>query len=81
MENENQENQLVVVNQDDYNSQLQNFEGGLVSFLAYHNLPSHEIFTPIPERVNVFKNLDTVIPLIDDKEKDNLYIYLNLLLV
>lgn len=69
MENENQENQLVVVNQDDYNSQLQNFEGGLVSFLAYHNLPSHEIFTPIPERVNVFKNLDTVIPLIDDKEK------------
>lgn len=53
----------------DYNAQLTNFEGGLVSFLKQHDLPSESIFVDIPERLNVFRNIDGVIDRIEDKDK------------
>lgn len=52
-----------------YDVQLRNFEGGLINFLDQHNLPSENIFVGVPERINVFKNLDGVISQIDPKEK------------
>jgi hypothetical protein len=53
-----------------YDVQLQDFEGGLVNFLEWHNLPSEKIFAEVPERLNVFKNLESVICKIEPKEKE-----------
>lgn len=60
---------VEIVKATDYNVQLRDFEGGLISFLEQHNLPSEGIFVVIPERLTVFKNLENVIAQIDNKEK------------
>lgn len=60
---------LTVVEPAKYDIQLREFEGGLVSFLDYQRLPSEGIFVGIPERMNVFKNLEGVISQIDPKVK------------
>jgi len=60
---------LEVVPKESYDVQLRDFEGGLVSFLEQHNLPSTGIFVGVPERLNVFKNLEGVIVQIDQREK------------
>ena len=52
-----------------YDVQLREFEGGLVGFLEQHNLPSEKIFVTVPERINVFKNLEGVIAQVDPREK------------
>lgn len=65
MENTN----LTAPQRQSYDVQLREFEGGLVNFLADHNLPSEGIFVSVGERLNVFKNLEGVIQLIDEKEK------------
>jgi hypothetical protein len=62
-------NRLQVVKSSSYDVQLKDFEGGLVVFLAQHNLPSEGIFVGVMERLNVFKNLEGVISQIDNKEK------------
>lgn len=67
MENEN--NKVEIIKQADYDVQLREFEVGLVGFLEQHNLPSEGIFVDVPERINVFKNLEGVIAQIDEKEK------------
>lgn len=41
--------------------QLKEFETGLKQVLNLHSLPTDKVFVDIPERVNVFKNLDTVL--------------------
>ena len=48
-----------------YDVQLRDFEGGLVSFLENNGLPSEDIFVAVQERVIVFKNLEGVIFQID----------------
>jgi hypothetical protein len=67
MEDENNKMQIVKVTS--YDVQLHNFEGGLVTFLEQHNLPSEGIFVGVPERINVFKNLEGVIDQIAPQEK------------
>ena len=62
-------NKVEIIKQTNYDVQLRDFEGGLVSFLEQHNLPSEGIFVGVPERLNVFKNLEGVIVQIDNKEK------------
>lgn len=49
--------------------QLNEFETGLKQVLNLHNLPTKGVFVDIPERVNVFKNLDTVLNQISQDEK------------
>ena len=63
-------NKPEIVKVTSYDVQLRDFEGGLISFLALHNLPSDGIFVGVPERINVFKNLEGVIAQIDHKEKN-----------
>lgn len=53
-----------------YDVQLRDFENGLQNFLAVHNLPAEGIFVGIPERANVFKNLDSVLDQVDVLEKE-----------
>lgn len=45
--------------------------------LNLHNLPTEGVFVDIPERVNVFKNLDTVLNQIKQDEKNNHFIFPN----
>lgn len=59
-----------IIKATNYDLQLRDFEGGLINFLVQHNLPSEGIFVGVPERINVFKNLDGVIAQIDSKEKN-----------
>ena len=62
-------NEIEIIKPTNYDVQLRDFEGGLVNFLEQHNLPSEGIFVGVPERLNVFKNLEGVIVQIDRKEK------------
>lgn len=64
-----EENKLEIIKPTNYDIQLRDFEGGLVNFLEQHNLPSEGIFVGVPERLNVFKNLEGVIVQIDTREK------------
>jgi hypothetical protein len=55
--------------------QLNEFEAGLMQVLNLHSLPTEGVFVDIPERVNVFKNLDTVLNQIkQDEKKQSLYL-------
>lgn len=54
-----------------YDVQLQEFEGNLLRFLESQELPSEGIFVHIPERINVFKNIEGVIAQIRKEEKEN----------
>lgn len=64
-----EENKLEIIRPTNYDVQLRDFEGGLVSFLEQHDLPSDGIFVGVPERLNVFKNLEGVIVQIDSRDK------------
>jgi len=50
--------------------QLNEFENGLKQVLNLHSLPTDGVFVEIPQRVNVFKNLDTVLNQITAEEKE-----------
>lgn len=50
--------------------QLNEFENGLKEVLSLHSLPTEGVFVNIPERVNVFKNLDSVLAQISNDEKE-----------
>jgi hypothetical protein len=67
---EESNDKLRISQAKNYDIQLRDFENGLVNFLSQHNLPSDGIFVNVPERLNVFKNLDSVIEQIDIKEKE-----------
>lgn len=49
--------------------QLSEFEDGLKQILNLHFLPTEGVFVEVPERVNVFKNLDTVLNQLTQEEK------------
>ena len=59
-----------IAKQPNYDIQLRDFEGGLINFLEQHDLPSTNIFVGVPERINVFKNIEGVIAQINPKEKE-----------
>lgn len=51
--------------ENNYPTQISNFENGLIIFLESHNLPSAGIFNSVDERLRVFSNIDYVISQID----------------
>ncbi len=51
--------------------QISQFEEGLIEFLKQHDLPSEQIFIPVPERLKVFLNIEDILDLIPEKEKSN----------
>ncbi|MCE7060811.1 hypothetical protein [Dyadobacter sp. CY343] len=67
---EESNDKLRISQAKNYDIQLRDFENGLVNFLSQHNLPSDGIFVNVPERLNVFRNLDGVIEQINIKEKE-----------
>ncbi len=67
---EKNESKLEIVKPASYDVQLRDFEGGLINFLQQHNLPSENIFVGVPERLNVFKNIEGVMAQIQPKEKE-----------
>ncbi len=60
---------IELVKATNFTVELHGFEDVLVSFLQQHYLPSEGIFVGVPERLNVFKNLEGVIYQIDVREK------------
>lgn len=68
MVEENKESREIVV-QPSYETQLQQIESGLLNFLSAYGLPTEHIFVPVEERVNVFKNIDTVIARINAEQR------------
>jgi hypothetical protein len=64
-------NENLPQNQQSQNGliQLNEFETGLKQVLELHSLPTENVFVEIPQRVNVFKNLDTVLNQITAEEK------------
>ncbi|PUZ30596.1 hypothetical protein GA0116948_101123 [Chitinophaga costaii] len=55
--------------------QLNEFETNLKQVLIFHSLPTDGVFAGIPERVNVFKNLNTVLgQLTLEKKQQSLYL-------
>lgn len=66
---EEEQNKMQIIKPTSYDVQLRDFEGGLVTFLEQHNLPSDGIFVGVPERIIVFKNLGSVIDQIAPQEK------------
>lgn len=70
-------NKLQVVENNQNNSlQLNQFEDGLKQVLAIHSLPTDGIFVDVNQRLNVFKNLDSVLIQISEIEK-NQSVYLS----
>lgn len=55
--------------QVDYNSQLMEFETGLIRFLKGQNLPSDNILVPVTERFNVISNLPNIIFRLDAEDR------------
>lgn len=72
MEDERNKMQIIKATTEptNYDVQLRDFESGLMNFLDWHNLPSERIFVEVPERLNVFKNLEGVICQIEPREKE-----------
>ncbi len=68
------DNKLVL--QQNYPTQLQNFEEGFLAVIESYGLPSKEIFVGVPERATVFKNIDAVLSHLEAKQK-NASIYLS----
>jgi len=73
MNNQNDSKELV--EQPSYELQLRRFETGLLDFLANYGLPTESIFVSIEERINVFKNIETVIAKINaDQKQSSVYV-------
>ena len=59
------EDNKLTTTENNYPTQLNNFEQGLVTFLGNHNLPTTGIFVSVDERLRVFNNIDYVIKQLD----------------
>jgi virulence-associated protein VapD len=52
-----------------YKNELQVFEKNLMTFMAQHGLPTENVLVPVPERVKVFGNVESVLALLDHQHK------------
>lgn len=59
-----------IVVRPSYDVQLREFEEGLLGFLDQHGLPTTSIFVSVDERLRVFKNVEDVLALINDNQKN-----------
>lgn len=66
----------IIDNTNNGTLQLNQFEDGLKQVLALHSLPTEGIFVDVSQRLNVFKNLESVLVQITESEK-NQSIYLS----
>lgn len=65
-------NENLPTNQESTNDgliQLNEFESNIQQVLTFHSLPTEGVFVNIPERVNVFRNLSSVLTQISTNEK------------
>lgn len=62
---------IKIVKRDPYGIELREFENGLLNFIDKLGLPSEKIMVSIPERVKVFKNIESVLELIEDDQITN----------
>ena len=62
--------------QQNYSSQLNNFEESILNFLAEQGLPTESVLVGVNQRVIVFKNISDVLPSISEEQK-SLSIYLS----
>ncbi len=67
MVEQNSSSEIVV--QPSADTQLRDFEQGLLRFLKQQNLPTEAILVPVRERVRIFNNLDAAIDLLPDHKK------------
>jgi len=67
----NQNNFKELAERPSYDMQLRQFETGLLRFLSHYGLPTESIFVPMEERINVFRNIETVLTKINDKQKES----------
>jgi len=67
----NQDNSSDLIERPRYDLQLEQFETRLLSLLAHCELPTESIFVSIGERINVFKNLDSVVTKLNDEQKQS----------
>lgn len=65
-----------IVVQQNYSSQLNNFEESILNFLAEQGLPTESVLVSVNQRVIVFKNISDVLPNISEEQK-SLSIYLS----
>ncbi|NJO32012.1 MAG: hypothetical protein HC869_01620 [Rhodospirillales bacterium] len=54
-----------------YKKDLQTFEAGLMTFIAQHGLPMHDVLVPVAERLRVFANVGDVLALLNYEHKQN----------
>lgn len=59
----------IIDNTNNNTLQLNQFEDGLKQVLALHSLPTDGIFVDVNQRLNVFKNLESVLVQITETEK------------
>lgn len=70
-----QDNEVVVLK--NYDIQLQDFENGMLEAIGRLGLPTLEILVPVPERVNVFKNVEHVLNQIESADQKARSVYLS----
>lgn len=60
-----------IIKREPYEIELRKFENELLNFIDTLGLPSEKILVDIPERVKVFKNIESVLELISDDYRAN----------
>jgi hypothetical protein len=60
-----------------YDVQLQDFENGMLEAIGKFGLPTQDILVPVPERVNVFRNVEYVLNQIESIDQKERSIYLS----
>jgi hypothetical protein len=55
---------------EEYTAQLQTFETGLLKFIGDHGLPADGVLVSVPERLNVFRNLETVLTRLSGEHRE-----------
>ena len=66
-----QDNSHEIVERPSYDLQLRQFETGLLSFLSSYGLPTESILITIEERMDVFKNVESVLAKINEEQKQS----------
>jgi hypothetical protein len=66
-----------LVTRKSYDVQLQDFENGMLETIGMLGLPTKDILVPVPERVNVFRNVEHVLNQIESSDQKARSIYLS----
>lgn len=61
----------TIIKKEPYEIKIRGFETELIRFIDSLGLPAENILVGIPERVKVFKNIESVLELISDEQREN----------